>query len=96
MTVTAPEVSDVAVYTEQSITWGGTKPAGTGVYMVQQVEGEVVVDALLVALARRRLGSASEPPGHRHWRNVNNFTFFAVTAQNVRSAPISKRSITMT
>ena len=49
VTVTSPEVSDVFVYAEASINWGGTKPAGTGVYMVQQVEGEVVVDALLVA-----------------------------------------------
>ena len=92
VTVTAPEVSDVFVYAEQSITWGGTKPAGTGVYMVQQVEGEVVVDALLVAPdaattweARANLQTTDDPA-----RNVNNFTFFAVTAQNVRSAPISK------
>ena len=92
VTVTAPEVSDVFVYAEQSITWGGTKPAGTGVYMVQQVEGEVVVDALLVAPdaattweARANLQTTDDPA-----RNVNNFTFFAVTAQNVRSAPISR------
>ena len=92
VTVTSPEVSDVFVYAEASIPWGGTKPAGTGVYMVQQVEGEVVVDALLVAPdaattweARANLQTTADPA-----RNVNNFTFFAVTAQNVRSASISR------
>lgn len=92
VTITQPEISDVFTFSEASINWGGTKPAGTGVHMVQQVDGTVVVDALLVApdaattwSARANLQTTEDPA-----RNVNNFTFFAVTAQSVRSAPISR------
>jgi hypothetical protein len=88
--ITGPRIDSVFVWDQPSITWEGTKPANTGVYMVQEVAGERVVEALLVAPDASNTWSAranlqtTEDEGS----NMNNFTFLAVTAQNVRSEPI--------
>jgi len=88
--VTGPRIDTVFVWDRPDITWEGNKPAGTGVYMIQEVDGQRVVEALLVAPdeANTWSGRANLQTTAAAGSNLNNFTFLAVTAQNVRSNPV--------